>query len=133
MTHAEIAAAMGLTESGVQQAVRRYGLSKPRISHKWAVPWVVEKGPHSNGRVKKYLRDLSSLAQGKEIGRDNAATALRWAQELVEQELDIDYDRDTPPNEVSNVGGFYSKPAVKNNWHLLMVLNRAKAGLTKKL
>ncbi|MEU5878193.1 hypothetical protein [Spirillospora sp. NPDC047279] len=136
MTYAQIAEATGLTESGVAQAVRRYKLQrKPRLDHKWAVPWSVLRD-HSGGKggkVYKYLRDLSVIAQGGDISDDGIATAIRWAQNLVDQDLDIDYDRDQPPNDESIVGGFFTKPADESDWHLKKVLNRAKAGLTRKL
>jgi hypothetical protein len=130
MTHAEIAAEIGLTVWGVEQAVRRYGLSKPRISHKWAVPWQV-KVEHSPSKVGKYLRDLSSIAQEKKIYESNAKTALAWAKDLVAKGLDIDYDRDYPPNDENVMGGFYSKKAEPDDWHLKMVLERALAGAAR--
>lgn len=138
MTHAEIAAQTGLTPSGVAQAVMKYGLARPRISHKWAIPWRVAKGPHYNGKIVKYLRDLSSIAQGKEIAQTNKVTAVRWAERLVNSGLDIDYDPEKPPNAESKAGGFYTKPAPKKleqpeDWHLKYVLDRAKAGITQKL
>lgn len=132
MTYAEIAAETGLTVSGVQQAARKYGLSKKTISHKWALPWRVGDEHHKT-KVAKYLRDLSSVAQGKEISSENRNTAIAWARSLVERDLDIDYDREKPPNEENVAGGFFTKPADPENWHVRMVLERALRGTYRRL
>ncbi|WP_157430019.1 hypothetical protein [Actinomadura oligospora] len=132
MTYAEIAAKTGLSASGVSQAARRYGLTRKQMSHKAAIPWQVER-EHRSKKVHKYLRDLSTMAQGGKVDPDSAATAFRWAERLIERELDIDYDKDEPPNDESVVGGFFVKPADAADWRLRKVLDRAKRGRTRKL
>ena len=133
MTPSQIAAQTGLSESGVYQAIRRYGLSKPRLSHKWAIPWKLDKQRgHNDCKTATYLAHLSSIAQGKEIPRDKAQTAFHWAERLVEAGLDIDYDRDVPPNDESIVGGFFTKEADPDNWHLKHVLERARLGAARQ-
>jgi hypothetical protein len=127
MSRRQIAEETGLTVGGVAQAIRRYGLARPQANHKWAVPWEVEEG-HNQSKVAKYLRDLSSLAQGKEISEYNARRAIKWAKELVEKGLDIDYDRNQPPNDENVSGGFYSRKADRDNWHVQTVLTRALNG-----
>lgn len=131
MSHAQIAQETGLTISGVKQAVARYGLAKPRLSHKEALPWRLAE-EHSDGGVPKYLRDLSSVGQLKKIPRDQAVTAIRWAQRIVGTEKDLDYDRALPPEESVHVrGGFYLKPAEPEAWHLKKLLDRAQRGFLK--
>ncbi|MEU9871118.1 hypothetical protein AB0C87_25135 [Actinomadura sp. NPDC048021] len=124
----------GLSASGVFQAAKDFGLTRPQLSHKWALPWTLA-AEHKASKVAKYLRDLSSLAQGKEIRETNKVTAIRWAEGLVSKDLDIDYRRDEPSNEESPVGGFYSKPASKvpGKWHLKSVLDKAKRGVVQNL
>lgn len=132
----EVAEKTGLTVSGVNQSVRRLrktGQLPPaeRLDHSEAVPWPLAK-EHSRSRVARYLRELSSVAQDKKIWVDNQNTALRWAQQLVDNGFDVDYDREEPPNEFSTQGGFFLKEADPDRWHLLDVLNRAKAGVRRQ-
>lgn len=136
LTLPEIAAEKGLTVSGVNQIVRRLrktGQLPPsgRLDHKWALPWDIAV-EHNLTKATGYLRTLSSVAQGKDIYEDVRNTAFRWAQKLVDRGLDIDYDRDVPPSEVSTQGGFYLKEADPENWHLKKVLERAKSGVLKQ-
>ena len=121
MTYAEIAEKVGLTISGVKQAARRYGLTEGSQPHKWAVPWTVKEG-HNQGKEAKYLRVLSNASRGKVV-LDVTNTALNWANELVDDLQDIDYDRER---------GFYTKPADPANWHLKKVLDRAKVGILRR-
>lgn len=133
-TYESIGLDYGLAAISVFQAARDYGLTKPQLDHKWALPWVLAP-EHKASKVAKYLRDLSSIAQGKKIREGNKATAIRWAERLVERGLDIDYSRDTPPNPESPKGGFYTKPASKapGQWHVKVVLEKAKRGAVRDL
>mgnify|MGYP001425794191 CR=1 FL=1 len=130
MTYQEIADAVGLTVSGVQQAARRYNLLQitNRLSHRWAKPWRVTK-EHNDSRVTKYLRDLSSAAQGRKLDEYNLNTALTWARDLVERGLDVDYDRNMGPNEASIQGGYFYRPANKGHWHIKHVLEVTEEAL----
>lgn len=64
MTYQEIADAVGLTVSGVQQAARRYNLLQitNRLSHRWAKPWRVIK-ERNDSRVfpERLLVEIDSL------------------------------------------------------------------------
>jgi transcriptional regulator with XRE-family HTH domain len=136
LTYPQIAEQTGLTVSAINQSVRRLrktGQLPPAktTDHKWAAPWTVAR-EHNLSKALRYLRDLSAIAQGKDIYEENRNTALRWAQGIVERGLDVDYDRDTPPNELSKQGGFFLKEADPENWHLKMVLTKAKSGVLKK-
>ncbi|QFG25458.1 hypothetical protein [Actinomadura sp. WMMB 499] len=124
----------GLSASGVYQAAKDFGLTRPQLSHKWALPWTLAP-EHKAGKIAKYLRDLSSLAQGKQIRDTHKVTAIRWAEQLVAQNLDVAYRRDEPPNDESAVGGFYTVPAsrVDGKWHLKHVLDKAKRGVVQNL
>ncbi|TDB90921.1 winged helix-turn-helix domain-containing protein [Actinomadura sp. KC216] len=133
--YAEIASEVGVTISGVNQRVRqlrRAGKLPPvkYVDHKWAIPWTIAT-EHQKNRVAMYLRWLSRTAQGDEILQENRNTALRWAQTLVDENRDVDYDRDAPPNDLSKQGGFFLREADPENWHLKMVLDKAKAGVLK--
>lgn len=71
LTYAEIAKRCDLTVSGVNQIVRRLRRSGQLppveiVRHKDAVPWTVAR-EHNKSKAARYLRDLSSLAQGKEM------------------------------------------------------------------
>lgn len=125
LTYEEIGQRVGLTASGVYQAARRYGLTRNKwVRRKWAIPWRVATD-HSASPPAKYLRTLAAVAEGQPPHRFDVATAIRWARKLLDQGLDVDYDREAPPSDFSHRGGFYTKPADPENWHLKMVLERA--------
>lgn len=124
LSHAEIAERTGLTASGVAQAVGRYGLARPRADHKWALPWPLKR-EHSQSKVAKYLRYLSKLAQGQQVSRYTARTAIKWASDLVKEGYDIGYRREEHPNDFSPAGGFFLKKADPQDWHLKKVLEKA--------
>lgn len=132
VSYEDIGRAYGLSASGVYQAAKDFGLTRPQLDHKWALPWTLAP-EHKASKVAKYLRDLSSISQGKKIRETSKVTAIRWAERLVSQGLDIDYRRDEPPNDESPVGGFYTKPAVPNKWHLKTVLDKAKRGAAQEI
>jgi hypothetical protein len=120
-TVAELAAHFGVTESGVLQAKRAAGLSKPMLDHRRAIPWKlnrehVQTGPATN------LRTLSTLAQGGDVPQVKVNTALRWANRLVGNGLDVAYRPES---------GFLEIPAGEGGGHIAAVLAdalRARAG-----
>lgn len=134
LTYPEIAHKTGLTVSGVNQAVRRLrrrGQLEPSTYTKHEWPWkLIQK--HLRTRVYQYLASLSRLSQGQELPPETTNTAIRWAQALVDQKLDVDYDANEPPNEFNAAGGFKTVPATPDNWYLKDLLDRAKAGMLKK-
>lgn len=138
MTHAEIAELAGLTVSGVQQMLSRAGYTKRYDSHKSAVPWTVAK-KHAAATVYTYLRNLDILAKGKKIRESEnehkyqANTAISWANELLDSHKDVDYKEDKPPSDFSTVGGFFTKEADEENWHLRNLMQRVITAQTRKL
>ncbi|WP_066362544.1 hypothetical protein [Herbidospora mongoliensis] len=96
---ADLAAHFGVTESGILQAKRSAGLSKPMTDHSAAIPWKLNRS-HSQSGPATNLRNLSAAAQGKAVHKDKINTALRWASRLVESGLDIAYDPDQGFHEV---------------------------------
>lgn len=137
-THKEIAEISGLTVSGVQQLLQSAGYTKPYASHKEALPWPM-KTEHSKSKVAERLRWLSKLSQGiplHKVPKRNewwTNEAIRFGNDIIDRGLDIDYGRDVPPNEFSNVGGFYLKPANEENWHIEKLMNRVRHRMTRKL
>ncbi|MFC0860759.1 hypothetical protein ACFHYQ_00465 [Sphaerimonospora cavernae] len=90
-SNARLAAHFGVTESGVLQAKRAAGLSKPMADHSRALPWTLRR-EHSQSGPATNLRNLSAAAQGRTVTKDKLNTALRWANRLVDNGLDITYD-----------------------------------------
>lgn len=117
-SNADLAAHFGVTESGILQAKRSAGLSKPMTDHSAALPWKLAR-PHSQSGPATNLRNLSAAAQGKAVPKEKINTALRWASRLVENGLDIDYDPEK---------GFYEKEAAPGS-HLEQVLRSAREKL----
>lgn len=112
-THAQIAEHAGITVSGVQQILSKAGYKqRKQTSHKENIPFVVAT-QHKTSQVYGYLRVLSLLAKGKKIRTDpvehghQAKTAIDWANKILDQDKDVDYDRDKPPSDFSILGGFY--------------------------
>ena len=139
MTYAEIAEKHGMTTSGVQQIFRRMGKVQTYASHKDVLPWTIAK-KHSDQMVAYYLRRLSRLAQGlpldsesEVVNRELTHHVIKWANSLLDEELDIDYDRDRGPSEFSPQGGFYTKKADPEDWHLSKVMARVRAAMTRNL
>lgn len=135
-TYKEIADMYGLTPSWIYRQARQAGLvsrRQDRLSHKRALPWQVRR-QHSAGRIARYLRVLSSTAQGKETSEYDQRVALRWAKEMIRQGLDVDYDESRAPSEFSSVGGFYSKPRPPRaeEWHILQVYKAAIRALNRR-
>lgn len=116
----EIAEYFGVTVSGVQQAVERLGLQRPTLSHKKFLPWRVGN-EHKHSGPATALRHLSMVAQGKPIPIVKLNSALRWANRLYRDGLDIDYDRNR---------GFYERTAT-NPWHIEMVLADVRKAMDK--
>ncbi|MCG5212587.1 helix-turn-helix domain-containing protein [Streptosporangium soli] len=115
----EIAEHFGVSESGVLQAKRSAGLAKPMLDHRAALPWTLSR-EHSQSGPATNLRNLSALAQGRELPADRANTALRWAQRLVADGLDIGYS----PRD-----GFTEQPAAATGSHIATVLTAARRAL----
>ncbi|MFI9551994.1 hypothetical protein [Nonomuraea endophytica] len=104
---AELAGHFGVSESGVLQAKRSAGLVKGLLDHKAALPWKVAR-EHTQSGPATNLRNLSAAAQGRAPQPERLNTALRWAQRLVDNDLDVAYDpaegfREVPVAGVSHV------------------------------
>jgi hypothetical protein len=138
MTYAEIAEESGLTVSGVQQLFRVMGRVSAQTTHKDAVPWTLAKN-HRSGKVAVYLRRLDSIAQGKRLAKGDKPNewaingVLRWANGLVDQGMDVSYDRETPPSEFSPQGGFFLISEDPETSHVRGLLARATMALTRKV
>nr|BFE77536.1 hypothetical protein GCM10020093_001370 [Planobispora longispora] len=78
LSTAELAAHFGVSESGILQAKRAAGLSKPMLDHSRAIPWKLDRAHNQSGPATN-LRNLSSVAQGRAIPPEKLNTALRWA------------------------------------------------------
>nr|WP_260408006.1 hypothetical protein [Planomonospora venezuelensis] len=104
MSNAELAARFGVSESGILQAKRAAGLSKPMLDHSRAIPWKLDRA-HSQSGPATNLRNLSSVAQGRAIPAEKLNTALRWAGRLVAAGLDIAYDSGRGFHEVPAAAG----------------------------
>ncbi|WP_030450143.1 hypothetical protein [Herbidospora cretacea] len=98
-SNADLAAHFGVTESGILQAKRSAGLSKPMTDHSAALPWKLAR-PHSQSGPATNLRNLSAAAQGRPVSPEKINTALRWARRLVDNGLDIAYDPDQGFHEI---------------------------------
>lgn len=118
-SNGELAAHFGVTESGILQAKRAAGLSKPMTNHSRALPWKLNRA-HSQTGPATNLRNLSSVAQGRTISEEKLNTALRWAERLVESGLDIAYDPE---------GGFREVPTTESS-HIAVVLAEARKAMT---
>jgi hypothetical protein len=116
LSNAELAARFGVSESGVLQAKRAAGLSKPMLDHSWAIPWKLDRAHNQSGPATN-LRNLSSVAQGRAIPGEKLNTALRWADRLVAAGLDIAYDVER---------GFHEVPAQDGGSLVERVLARAR-------
>ena len=117
-TNARLAEHFGVTESGILQAKRAAGLSKPMTDHSRALPWKLRR-EHSQSGPATNLRNLSAVSQGRRISRDKLNTALRWANRLVDNGLDIAYDPER---------GFHEVPAGDAS-HVARVLAEAREAL----
>ncbi|WP_433256049.1 hypothetical protein ACQPYK_16190 [Streptosporangium sp. CA-135522] len=91
LSNVELAARFGVSESGILQAKRAAGLSKPMLDHSRAIPWKLDRS-HSQSGPATNLRNLSSVAQGRAIPAEKLNTALRWAGRLVNDGLDVAYE-----------------------------------------
>ncbi|GGK49326.1 hypothetical protein Ppa06_62530 [Planomonospora parontospora subsp. parontospora] len=99
LSNAELAARFGVSESGILQAKRAAGLSKPMLDHSRAIPWKLNRA-HTQSGPATNLRNLSSAAQGRTIPPEKLNTALRWADRLVSAGLDVAYDPELGFREV---------------------------------
>ncbi|MFC9974318.1 hypothetical protein ACFVH6_25780 [Spirillospora sp. NPDC127200] len=131
-SHRWIAEQHGMTVAGVADAVARYNLQRPRLSHKWALPWTIRR-EHASGKIPNYLRYLSGIAQGQQIKEPIVRSAMKWAEECIGRGLDVDYDPHAPPNDDNPLGGFFLKPADPESWHLKKVHDRARLALIKPI
>ncbi|MFF3664928.1 hypothetical protein [Microtetraspora malaysiensis] len=115
-SNADLAARFGVTESGILQAKRAAGLSKRMTDHSRALPWKLHREHNQSGPATN-LRNLSAVAQGRTIPKEKLNTALRWANRLIENGLDIAYDPEH---------GFHEVPASAES-HVAAVLAEALA------
>ncbi|GAA3032122.1 hypothetical protein [Streptosporangium longisporum] len=116
LSNAELAARFGVSESGILQAKRAAGLSKPMLDHSRALPWKLDRSHNQSGPATN-LRNLSAVAQGRVIPAEKLNTALRWAGRLVESGLDVSYE----PGR-----GFTEVPASPQDWLVARVLDEAR-------
>ncbi|MEU8267775.1 hypothetical protein AB0B89_11455 [Sphaerisporangium sp. NPDC049002] len=103
-SNAELAGHFGVTESGILQAKRNAGLAKPMLDHSKAIPWKLNRAHNQTGPATN-LRNLSAIAQGGAVPQTKINTALRWAQRLVDGDLDIAYGPEEGFHEVPAGGG----------------------------
>jgi len=120
LSNAELAARFGVSESGILQAKRAAGLSKPMLDHSRAIPWKLDRAHNQSGPATN-LRNLSSVAQGRVIPAEKLNTALRWAGRLVASGMDISYE----PGR-----GFVEVPASGGDWLLKRVLDEAQKAVS---
>lgn len=116
LSNAELAARFGVSESGILQAKRAAGLSKPMLDHSRAIPWKLDRAHNQSGPATN-LRNLSSVAQGRAIPAEKLNTALRWAGRLVASGMDISYESGR---------GFLEVPASPGDWLAERMLNEAR-------
>ncbi|MEW9533629.1 hypothetical protein [Microbispora sp. NPDC049125] len=102
-SNARLAEHFGVTESGVLQAKRAAGLSKPMTDHSRALPWKLNR-EHAQSGPATNLRNLSAAAQGRAVSTDKLNTAVRWATRLVDGGLDVDYDPEHGFREIPAAG-----------------------------
>jgi hypothetical protein len=137
-TYERIGKEYGLTGSGVQQRARSLGLIRPQSSHKDAIPWTLAAA-HKNSGPAKTLRHLSLLAQKKPLHATEqlhqwwSNEAINKANEIIDAGLDVDYDKEKPPNDFSPKGGFYLRKADPKNWHIKKLMQRVISAQTRKL
>lgn len=112
----ELAAHFGVSESGVLQAKRAAGLSKAMLDHSGAIPWKLRR-EHTQSGPATNLRNLSAAAQGRVPAPEKLNTAVRWAQRLVDEGLDVVYDPGL---------GFGEVPASPTGSHVATVLAAAR-------
>ncbi|GII54132.1 hypothetical protein Pth03_25210 [Planotetraspora thailandica] len=117
-SNARLAAHFGVTDSGILQAKRAAGLSKPMTDHSRALPWRLSR-EHAQSGPATNLRNLSAVAQGRTVPKEKINTAVRWASRLVDGDLDITYDQEN---------GFQEVPAREPS-HIAMVLAEAQRAL----
>jgi hypothetical protein len=117
-SNARLAAHFGVTESGILQAKRAAGLSKPMTDHSRALPWKLQR-EHAQSGPATNLRNLSAVAQGRTVPKEKVNTAVRWASRLVDNGLDIAYEPER---------GFYELP-VRGESHVAQVLSEALTAL----
>ncbi|WP_084963985.1 helix-turn-helix domain containing protein [Thermoactinospora rubra] len=115
----ELAEHFGVSESGVLQAKRAAGLAKPMLDHSAAIPWKLARR-HAQSGPATNLRNLSAVAQGRTLAPEKVNTALRWAQRLVDNGLDVAYDPER---------GFAEVPADPRGSHVAQVLEAARKAL----
>ncbi|MBB2913027.1 hypothetical protein FHS43_004322 [Streptosporangium becharense] len=119
LSNAELAVRFGVSESGILQAKRAAGLSKPMLDHSRAIPWKLNRAHNQSGPATN-LRNLSAVAQGRPVASERLNTALRWAERLVAAELDVSYDPGL---------GFHEVPATEDDWLVGRVLAEARRAL----
>lgn len=122
----EIAEELGATYSGVAHAASRMGLTRKQLEHpalRGDIPIAAE---HKRAAPLQYMRELSQMAQGKMISAHRQATAIRWAEGLVEEGLDVGYDRDAEPSDFCPQGGFHTVPAGQGTYDVGALLRAAQ-------
>ncbi|MGS2640190.1 hypothetical protein [Streptosporangium sp. LJ11] len=119
LSNAELAARFGVSESGILQAKRAAGLSKPMLDHSRAIPWKLDRAHNQSGPATN-LRNLSSVAQGRAIPAEKLNTALRWAGRLVASGMDISYESGR---------GFLEVPASPGDWLVERMVNEARKAI----
>ncbi|MEV0823891.1 hypothetical protein [Nonomuraea rubra] len=122
----EIAKRLGASYSGVAHAVKRMGLSRTQLEHPALRTGVPIAEEHKRAAPLQYMRELSQMSQGKMISAHRQATAIRWAEELGEEGLDVSYAPDAPPSDFCPQGGFYTVPAGEGMYDVAALLQAAQ-------
>ncbi|GAA3136984.1 hypothetical protein GCM10010466_29740 [Planomonospora alba] len=109
--YGDIATELGCSYSTVAHAARELGFGRALLSHKNAIPWKLRR-EHQKTMPADYLRELSRMEQGRPATDPyKRATAVSWAQRLLEQGLDVSYDPKAGPSEFCPAGGFHTVDA----------------------
>jgi hypothetical protein len=130
--YADIAEELGISYSSVAHLAGKFGRTKKLADHSEALPWKLAER-HKVSAPAQYLRDLSRVAQGLNVEIYRRSCAIRWAQRLVGQGMDVAYDPEMGINDLCADGGFYRVEAKSDNpleTHIGRVLHKAmeKAG-----
>ncbi len=109
LSYADIADRYGISVSGVKAAARRYGLTRDNVSTTQHLPWTIERD-HQDAYPLRRLRIHFRIEAGEAVPDDEINKYVHWVARLRARDHVVDYDPEVSPNDLSSVGGFYSRP-----------------------
>lgn len=102
----DIAETYDVTEAAVWKALERAGLTIQQPTVNDLIPWDVADA-HKATAIMERFRSIVKQQKGAPLRPEEEHLLRRWLEDLMANNVVVDYHPDAPPNAASRKGGFF--------------------------